>query len=126
MVSIETLSALTSQDNRFGGGMGSPFSYDLTTVDANVAAGTQLTINASTLALNESFTFDGSAESDGKFFIYGGRGADDLTGGALADIFYFAEDGRFGASDAVHGGGGADIVVLRANCGAMHRVRGRY
>jgi Ca2+-binding RTX toxin-like protein len=42
-------------------------------------------------------------------------GTDNLTGGALADTFLFAENGRFGAADVVNGGGGADIVALRGD-----------
>ena len=49
-------------------------------------------------------TFNGSAETDGSFFIYGGKGVDTLTGGSGADVFFFAEDGRFGAGDHVDGG----------------------
>jgi hypothetical protein len=38
-----------------------------------------------------------SAETNGSFFIYGGKGVDTLTGGSGADVFFFAEDGRFAA-----------------------------
>ena len=63
----------------------------------------------------EDLTFDGSAETDAKFLIYGGRGTDDLTGGAGNDIFFFAEGGRFAAGDTVDGGGGYDGLFLRGN-----------
>jgi len=112
---IETLSILSHSDNRFGGGSAGPFSYNLTTSDANVAAGQQLIVNASTLEAGENFTFDGSAEHDGGFFIYAGKGTDHLTGGAGVDVFFFAEDGRFAAGDSVDGGAGSDILVLRGN-----------
>ncbi len=112
---IETLSILSHTDTRFGGDGASPFSYDITTVEGNVAAGQQLVVNASTLEAGENFTFDGSAEHDGGFFIYGGKGDDHLTGGSGLDVFFFAEDGRFGANDSVNGGAGSDILVLRGN-----------
>jgi hypothetical protein len=38
-------------------------------------------VNASTLQAGENLTFDGSAETNGSFFIYGGKGVDTLTGG---------------------------------------------
>ena len=37
---------MSHSDNRFGGGSASNYSYNITTVDANVAAGTQLIVNA--------------------------------------------------------------------------------
>jgi Ca2+-binding RTX toxin-like protein len=80
-----------------------------------VAAGTQLIVNASTLEAGENLTFDGHAETDGSFFIYGGHGIDTLTGGSGVDVFFFAEDGRFAATDHVDGGAGNDILVLRGN-----------
>jgi hypothetical protein len=115
LVGVETLSVLTHLDDRFGGGSASSYSYNLTTVEANVAAGQQLIVNASTLQAGENFTFNGSAETDGSFFIYGGKGIDTLTGGAGADVFFFAEDGRFGPGDHIDGGAGSDILVLRGN-----------
>ncbi len=114
LVNIETLSLLGHSDNRFGGGGASPYSYDIVTDDGNVAAGGRLIVNGSTLEAGENFTFDGSAESDGAFFIYGGKGDDHLTGGAGVDVFFFAED-RYAVTDQVHGGAGNDIMVLRGN-----------
>jgi hypothetical protein len=115
LVGVETLSVLTHLDNRFGGGSASNYSYNITTVEANVAAGQQLIVNASTLQIGENFMFNGSAETNGSFFIYGGKGIDTLTGGAGADVFFFAEDGRFGPGDHIDGGAGSDILVLRGN-----------
>jgi serralysin len=115
LVDVETLSILTHGDARFGGDSAGLDSYVITTVDANVAAGHQLTVNASTLEAEENLTFDGSAETDGSFFIYGGKGDDHLTGGAGVDVFFFAEQGRFGSGDQVDGGAGNDILVLRGD-----------
>ncbi len=111
---IEAVSLFSGSDVRFGDLTGSRYSYNLATVDANVGAGVRLTINAVTLLRGENFTFDGSAETDGSFFIYGGWGTDVLTGGAGVDQFYFG-DGRFNAGDRVDGGAGMDAVTFRGD-----------
>jgi VCBS repeat-containing protein len=115
LTGVETLVAMTHSDVRFGGGSASPYSYNIVSPDSTVAAGTQLLVNASTLLAGENLTFDGSAETNGSFFIYGGKGVDTLTGGSGADVFFFAEDGRFAATDHIDGGAGQDVMVLRGN-----------
>jgi Ca2+-binding RTX toxin-like protein len=115
LTGVETLVVMTHSDARFGGGSASPFSYNIVAPDSTVAAGTQLMVNASTLEVGENLTFDGSAETNGSFFIYGGKGVDTLTGGSGADVFFFAEDGRFAATDHIDGGAGQDVMVLRGN-----------
>src|SRR4051812_27075046 len=115
LAGVETLVAMTGSDTRFGDSGTSLYSYSIVAPDATVAAGTQLMVNASTLGAGENLTFDGHAETDGTFFIYGGKGVDTLTGGNGADVFFFAEDGRFAASDHVDGGAGDDVLVLRGN-----------
>jgi Ca2+-binding RTX toxin-like protein len=82
------------------------FSYKLTTVDANVAAGQTLTIDASVLGPTHTLDFNGSNETDGNFVLNGGAGNDILTGGAGNDTF----DGGGGA-DRLTGNGGADTFV---------------
>jgi Ca2+-binding RTX toxin-like protein len=114
LTGVETLAIMTHSDARFGGGSASPYSYNIVAPDSTVVAGTQLMVNASTLEAGENLTFDGHAETNGSFFIYGGKGVDTLTGGSGADVFFFAED-RFAASDHVDGGAGLDAMVLRGN-----------
>ncbi|MDB5695138.1 MAG: hypothetical protein JWN21_681, partial [Sphingomonas bacterium] len=114
LVNVETLSILTGSDTRFGEIGTNLYDYDVVSVEANVAAGQQLIVNAATLLMGEDLTFDGSAETDGTFLIYAGAGADLLTGGAGADVFFMA-DGRFNAGDRLTGGLGADIMVLRGD-----------
>jgi RTX calcium-binding nonapeptide repeat (4 copies) len=80
---------------RFGAG----HSYDFVTDDSTVAAGTLLTVNASSLASNQTFIFDGSAETDGRFNILGGSGNDTITGG--------------NGADTITGGAGADTFVYQ-------------
>ena len=82
------------------------FTYDLTTNDANVAAGATLTVWASRLSGDNTLRFDGSAETDGKFVVFGGGGNDTLTGGAGDDKFY-----GLGGADTITGNDGADTFV---------------
>ncbi|HEX8481415.1 MAG TPA: calcium-binding protein [Allosphingosinicella sp.] len=111
---IENISILAGTNTGFGDPGTNLYDYVLTTADANFAAGIQARINGSALLADENFTFDGSAETDAKFVVYGGRGKDDLTGGAGNDIFFFAP-GRFAQGDTVDGGGGYDGLFLRGN-----------
>ena len=115
LTSIESVSLLSGANTRFGDTANNFYDYDLTTIDSNVAAGAILKVNGANLRVGEDFTFDGSAETDGAFLIYGGNGVDDLTGGNGNDIFFFAHGGQWGASDEVHGGGGYDGLFLRGD-----------
>ncbi|UVO55318.1 cadherin domain-containing protein [Sphingomonas sp. SUN039] len=91
------------------------FGYDITTDDANVAAGQVLSVFGGNLGAGESFTFNGSAETNGSFRVYGGLGTDSFTGGAGDDGFYFGP-GKWGAGDAVTGGAGTnDQLALDGN-----------
>ena len=93
-------------------------SYDITTNDANVAAGGVLKIQATQLAAGQSLTFNGATESDGSFMIFGGQGNDAMTGGAGNDGFYFGPGGFTGA-DAINGGAGNnDQLALDGDYGA--------
>jgi Ca2+-binding RTX toxin-like protein len=103
---IEGIVLLTNNDTRFGGVGSTPFSYDLTTNDANVAAGQRLAIQANTLASNEVLRFNGAAETDGSFSIFSGNGNDVITGSRNNDTI----SGRAGA-DTLTGGGGNDTFL---------------
>lgn len=111
---IEAVSIFSGSDARFGDTANNRYSYNLTTVDANVAAGVRLSVNGGFLLKGENFTFNGAAETDGSFFLYGGWGTDVLTGGAGIDQFYFG-DGRFNPGDRVDGGSGLDAVTFRGD-----------
>lgn len=87
-------------------GLSSGGSYDLTTDNATVAAGQQLNVNGFLLAATESLTFDGSAETDGKFRVDAGLADDTAIGGAGNDTFILR-----GGSDTATGGGGADAFT---------------
>jgi Ca2+-binding RTX toxin-like protein len=116
---VESLSLKSGAVTSFGDTANNFYDYDITTVDENVVAGGQLIVNGSSLRVGEDFTFDGSAEQDGKFLVLGGHGVDTLTGGAGNDIFIF--DGtRWGSGDSVDGGSGRDSVVITAGNGTTH------
>jgi Ca2+-binding RTX toxin-like protein len=116
VVGVESIGLLSGSDTRFGGPGGLLHSYVIGTVDSNVAAGALLTVDGAKLLAGEDLTFNGYAETDGSFFIYGGRGVDSLYGGAKNDVFLFGSDGHFGASDVVNGGvDGIDQLALRGN-----------
>ncbi|HEX8240755.1 MAG TPA: Ig-like domain-containing protein [Allosphingosinicella sp.] len=114
VVSVESIGLLPGSDTRFGAPGTQFYDYDITTVNENVAAGQQLVVDGARLRVGEDLTFDGSAETDGSFFIYGGKGQDDLTGGTQNDVFLFGP-GRWGSGDTVDGGGGQDQLALRGD-----------
>jgi hypothetical protein len=109
LVSIEALSFQSGSVTRWGDTAGNSYSYNITSIDANVAAGQQLIVNGQSLLAGERMTFNGSAETDGKFVIYGGRGNDTLIGGSGADLIHGA-----GGRDNMTGGAGADTFQFRS------------
>jgi len=114
--SIESFAILPGSDTRFGDPGTNFYSYNLTTINSNVAPGVLMIIDANRLRVGEDFTFNGSAETDGNFFLYGGGGTDTLLGGSNNDTFYFGENGQFGATDHVDGGiSGTDQLGLRGS-----------
>jgi Ca2+-binding RTX toxin-like protein len=119
LVSIERLSLLAGNSSD---PEGAPASYNLTTIDANVAAGQTLFVQATSLREGENLAFNGTAETDGSFNIRSGAGDDTLAGGARADRLNggAGDDQLFGlggndtligglGTDTLRGGGGSDI-----------------
>ena len=111
---IENVSILAGSNTAFGEPGTNRYDYVLTTNDANFAAGVQARINGSALLAGEDFTFNGSAETDASYVVYGGKGKDTLLGGLGNDIFFYAEE-RFASGDTVNGGAGYDGMFLRGN-----------
>jgi hypothetical protein len=87
-------------------GAAGPNGYDLTLIDANVAAGTILYVSAASLGASEELVFNGTAESDGRFSVQGGGGADRIAGGARNDYLI-----GNGGADELYGLDGADTLV---------------
>jgi Ca2+-binding RTX toxin-like protein len=121
---VEDLILLSGSDTRFGDTAGNLYTYVLTSIDANVAAGAKLLIDATMLVAGESATFDGSAETDGKFLFSGGQGNDVFTGGAGADGFYFRDGSFWNPGDKVIGGAGDQIGLRGDFTGAQKIVMG--
>ncbi|THD34590.1 MAG: hypothetical protein E7773_14495, partial [Sphingomonas sp.] len=105
LTGVEQVTLLTGSDPSYGDVFGFPYSYNITTNDANVAAGQQLIVQGGSLHANETLTFNGAAELDGSFLVYGGLGNDVLTGGHQADTLYGG-----GGNDQIDGGAGADTM----------------
>jgi hypothetical protein len=95
-------------------------SYNLTLADGNVATGQRFLVKAGTLGAGDTLTFDGSAETDGKYTIIAGAGDDTLTGGAKADVF----DLSHGGIDTVHGGAGTDTFLMGGALTAADQIDG--
>jgi serralysin len=111
---IEGISLLAGSNTAVGDSGSNRYDYSITTVDSNFAAGVQARINGAALLVDEDFTFNGAAETNASFVVYGGKGKDTFTGGLGNDIFFFAED-RFASGDTVNGGAGYDGMFLRGN-----------
>jgi Ca2+-binding RTX toxin-like protein len=94
-------------------------SYNLTTNDANVAAGRSLTVNGATLGATDVLTFNGQAETNGKFVLIGGAANDVLTGGAINDKI----EGGAGA-DLLNGGGGHDSFIYKSEQDSIGSANG--
>jgi Ca2+-binding RTX toxin-like protein len=84
--------------------------YDLTMNNHTVAAGQNMSIDATALTSSQSLTFDGSAELDGGYTITVGAADAFITGGAGDDTVNFG--GGFRADDRIDGGGGIEDVLF--------------
>jgi Ca2+-binding RTX toxin-like protein len=112
---VDSISLFPGSLTTYGDTANNLYSYNLTMLDGNVAAGARMKVNGSGLAVGENFIFNGSAETDGQFLVFGGKGIDTLTGGGMGDTFVFNHEGRFAVGDTVNGGGGYDVVYLRGD-----------
>ena len=110
---IETINLETGND------------YRLAFDDANIAAGTQLTIGASGLGGFDGARITATSETDGWVWFNNGGGDDRLLGGAGADIFYepSAESDR--GADTVKGGDGDDYVQLNNSFDSHDKIEGQ-
>ena len=94
----------------------------ITLVEANIAAGVTLVVDAASLATGtNALTLIASTDTDGKISVTGGAGADAITltingadyvsGGDGIDTITVATDG-FTSEDTIAGGAGNDIISL--------------
>ena len=104
---VERITLLAASDARFGVTGLTGFGFNLTAAESNLLTGDLLTVDGSGLSATEKLTFNGSAETGGRFILIGGAGADLLTGGAGADVLYGGTN-----ADAMTGGAGDDIFYV--------------
>jgi predicted extracellular nuclease len=107
LVNIERLALLSG--TAIGG---AHVTYDVTTIDENVGAGQVLTVLGGGLQSDETLVFNGSAETDGSFYVAGGAANDTLAGGQKNDALV-GNGGNdtlygMGGNDWLEGGAGAD------------------
>ncbi|MEA3052857.1 MAG: hypothetical protein QOG72_1760 [Sphingomonadales bacterium] len=119
LAGIESISLQSGARTTWGDVANNFYDYAITTNDSNLASGEQLIVNGQSLRAGEDFSFDGSAETNGYFLVYGGHGVDTLKGGAGNDAFFFEGD-RWGAGDTVDGGAGRDALIISSGSGINH------
>jgi hypothetical protein len=101
LVGIERMALIS------GAAIGGPHvTYSVTTIDANVGAGQLLTVLGGGLLSDETMLFNGSAETNGRFYIASGAANDALAGGQQNDSIL----GGAG-NDQLYGLGGNDYLV---------------
>ncbi|HEX8573425.1 MAG TPA: M10 family metallopeptidase C-terminal domain-containing protein [Allosphingosinicella sp.] len=103
LAAVEQIGLVSAFDTRFGPA-DDPYQYNLTMSDGNVAGGARMTVDAAPLRPAESLTFNGGAETDGSFLVFGGQGADFILGGQNGDSI----SGGPG-SDTLFGNAGNDV-----------------
>jgi Ca2+-binding RTX toxin-like protein len=114
---LENIFLLGGANTSYGDLAGNTYQYTIATANDDVAAGQRLLIKANGtagvggLGATEILNFDGSAETDGYFQVFGGDGGDFIVGGAGDDHLL----GMLG-NDTLIGGGGNDR--LRGDLGA--------
>ena len=106
---VESVSLQSGSVTRWGDGSNNFYDYNITAANSLLAAGQQIIINGQFLRAGEDLNFDGSAELDGKFLVFGGSSADTIKGGAGADLLSGG-----GGKDNLTGGGGVDTFRYQA------------
>jgi Ca2+-binding RTX toxin-like protein len=91
------------------------FNNSITTSDANVPAGQTLFVGlgSATISSAVTYTFNGSAETDGQFNIQvNGLATYHVTGGAGNDLIILDPRGDFNTADTFDGGGGYNTLEV--------------
>jgi len=89
--------------------LGPGIDTSMTFLDANIASGQSLTLDASTVDAGSLVSANASAENDGWITFIGGAGNDTFTGGYLNDTFMGS-----GLNDTINGGNGIDLIDYTA------------
>lgn len=102
--------------------------YSLQLINANVAAGKTLTVDASALSATDTFTFADTSENDGNLVVTGGAGNDSISGGRHHTVVH-AGDGAdiinaSGGINIVDGGAGDDFLYVNAPISSSSRFDG--
>ncbi len=93
-----------------------PVQFNITMADGNVAAGAIMTV-FDNLGAKGTFTFNGGAETDGRYNIVGNDGADNITTGAGNDSIntggnFDTPPNKFVGNDIVSTGAGNDTIAV--------------
>lgn len=113
-MAADTLSKIEVLELRTG------HNYSIKTHDFNVVADAELKVVFSgDSTLGGRLIFDGSAETNGRFNLFGASGNDILKGGATGDTFMLG-----GGIDTVAGNGGDDIVNAAGNFTGADKIDG--
>ena len=112
----EVLLLASGTDTRFGAG-DALYDYNVSTPNGPTGTSATLTVQATGLVAGEDLRFDGSAQQNGHFRIFAGRGVDQLIGGGGSDGFFFDADanGSLTGADRIDGGSNVDTIALRGN-----------
>lgn len=82
--------------------------YVISIDDDYLGAGESLIVDATALGGGNHIDFDGGAETDGRFYLWGGDSRDQLIGGGGDDVISGG-----GGGDNLAGSGGADLFIYR-------------
>lgn len=130
---LESIFLIGGANTTYGDLAGNTYQYTIATADDDVGAGQRLLIKANGtagvggLSVTEILNFDGSAETDGTFQVFGGDGGDFIVGGAGDDhlLGMLGNDMLFGGAgkdklrgdlgaDTLQGDAGADVLLYLA------------
>ena len=114
ITSVDKVRLLSASETQYGYLGGGSFDYSITTADSDVPAGQRMIVEGVTLAAGEELYFDGSAELDGSFQVFGGAANDILIGSQMDDHLLGGAGVDFltgnAGADRLRGGAGGDVL----------------
>lgn len=105
-------------------GLAGGHDYDLTFADGNVASRGTLVVSADTLSASDTFIFNGSGETNGRFVLVLGEARTAVRGGDGNDAF--AVYGAMHPDDSFDGGKGLDSLQINAVSAAAYQFDGSH